>query len=240
MDEALERVALLLKDDNLNILNNSCVMIIGIGGVGSYAAEALARSGVNNLILVDHDDIAISNLNRQIHATVNTINRKKTEAMKERILSINPKCNVEEIQSFFSKDLESIFNKKIDYVIDAIDTVSSKIDIIEICHKYNIKCISSLGMANRLDPSKIIKTTLDKTSYDPLAKACRQLVKKRNIKYKINVVVSLEMPIKQNIEVNSCGKTRKEKIPPSSMIFTPATAGLLCASIVVRDLCNIK
>ncbi|MFV0480198.1 MAG: ThiF family adenylyltransferase [Anaerorhabdus sp.] len=240
MSKALERVELLLKKEGLKKLQDSCVMIIGVGGVGSYAAEALARSGIGKLILVDHDVVAESNLNRQVHATIKTIGQKKTTSMKERIALINPDCQVEEIASFFSAELFSSFEYRVDYVIDAIDTVSSKIDCIELCHQLKIPCISSLGMANRLDPTKLEVTTLAKTTYDPLAKACRAVVKKRKIRYKIPVVFSREEPYKQNQEVNENGKTRKERIPPASLIFVPAAAGLTCASIVLKSLCNKK
>ncbi len=240
MNDFLERVELLLGEDSLNQLQQSTVLIVGVGGVGSYAAEALARSGIGKLILVDYDTIAPSNLNRQIHATYNTIGKKKTAMMKERILSFNKHCDVVEVSAFFSSELESLFSQSIDYVVDAIDTVSAKLECIELCHKHQVPCISSLGMANRLDPSQLIQTTLDKTTYDPLAKACRQLAKKKGLRYKIPVVFSKEIPIKQNIELNKDGKTRKERIPPASIVFVPAAAGLLCASIVTRGLMNKK
>ncbi len=240
MSQALERVELLVKEEGIQALKNACVMIIGVGGVGSYAAEALARSGVGHLILVDHDVIAESNLNRQVHATYQTVGKKKTSSMKKRIHLYHPECVVEEVDQFFSRELFSIFNRKIDYVIDAIDTVTSKVDCIELCHELKIPCISSLGMANRLDPTQIEVTTLDKTSYDPLAKACRNLVKQRKIRYKIPVVFSREEPIKQNTEMNKEGKTRKERIPPASVIFVPAASGLACASVVVRSLIGKK
>ncbi|MEG0239664.1 tRNA threonylcarbamoyladenosine dehydratase [Anaerorhabdus sp.] len=240
MSNPLERVELLVGKDKVDSLRNASVLIVGVGGVGSYAAEALSRSGIGKLILVDHDVVALSNLNRQILATYPTIGKQKTECMKERIVSFNDQCEVECINEFFSLELEYIFNQKIDYVIDAIDTVTAKLDLIELCHKNKIPCISSLGMANRFDPSKVIQTTLDKTTYDPLAKALRDLVKKRNIKYKIHVAFSTEIPFKQNVETNPDGKTRKERIPPASMVFVPAASGLLCASIVTRTLLGIN
>ncbi len=240
MSKALERVELLVQEEGIKKLKEACVMIIGVGGVGSYAAEALARSGVGHLILVDHDEVAESNLNRQVHATYQTIGKKKTSCMRERIALFNPDCKVEEISSFFSKELLSIFDRKIDYVIDAIDTVTSKLDCIECCHELNIPCISSLGMANRFDPSQIEVTVLSKTTYDPLAKACRNLAKQRKIRYKIPVVFSKEQPVKQNQEINEGGKTRKERIPPASTVFVPAAAGLTCASVVFRAIIEKK
>ncbi len=234
MDKRLERVQLLLKDEGLNKLKNSTVLIIGVGGVGSYAAEALARSGVGKLILVDKDNIDITNLNRQIHTNDSNINRSKVEVMKERILSFS-NCNVEIIQEFYDSSLNHIFNN-VDFVIDAIDTVTSKVDIMEYCLKHKIKFVSSMGMANRFDPSMIEYTYLDKTYNDPLSKAIREVVKKRNIKKRIPVVFSRELPLKQCEIVNEEGITRKEKIPPASLIFTPAAAGLLCSSVALRQL----
>jgi tRNA threonylcarbamoyladenosine dehydratase len=238
VNNPLERVELLVGKDKVDALRVATVLIVGVGGVGSYAAEALARSGIGKLILVDNDVVALSNLNRQILATFETLGKNKTDSMKERIESYTSDCKVVCINQFFGVELEYLFEQKIDYVIDAIDTVTAKMDLIELCHKYNVKCISSLGMANRFDPSKVIQTTLDKTAYDPLAKALRNLAKIRRINYKIHVTYSQEIPFKQNVEVNPDGKTRKERIPPASMIFVPAASGLLCASIVIRYLFN--
>ncbi|SJZ69105.1 tRNA threonylcarbamoyladenosine dehydratase [Anaerorhabdus furcosa] len=239
MSNPLERVELLVGKEKVDSLRKATVLIVGVGGVGSYAAESLSRSGVGKLILVDHDVVASSNLNRQILATYETIGKPKTECMKERIHSFNLDCEVVCINEFFSVELESIFAQKIDYVIDAIDTVTAKLDLIEMCHRFKVPCISSLGMANRFNPSKVIQTTLDKTTYDPLAKALRDLAKKRNIKYKIHVTFSEEIPLKQNVEINPDGKTRKERIPPASIVFVPAASGLLCASIVTRYLLGL-
>ncbi|MFV0551575.1 MAG: ThiF family adenylyltransferase [Anaerorhabdus sp.] len=236
MSNALERVELLVGKESIDKLRKATVIIIGVGGVGSYAAEALARSGVGKLILIDHDVVALSNLNRQIHATYSRVGFSKTESMMQRISTYNDACTVICLDKFFSLELESYFTEDIDYVIDAIDTVTSKLDCIELCHRKGIPCISSLGMANRFDPSKVAQTTLDKTTYDPLAKACRDMAKKRNIRYKIPVVFSSEIPYKQNQELNPEGKTRKERIPPASMVFVPAASGLLCASIVIRSI----
>lgn len=236
MSDALERVELLVGAESVAKLRKATVMIIGVGGVGSYAAEALARSGVGRLILIDHDVVGLSNLNRQIHATYSRVGSSKTESMSQRISTYSEACQVICVDKFFSLELEDYFTEDIDYVIDAIDTVSAKLDCIELCHRKGIPCISSLGMANRFDPSKVSQTTLDKTTYDPLAKACRELAKKRNIRYKIPVVFSSEIPYKQNRELNPEGKTRKERIPPASMVFVPAASGLLCASIVTRSL----
>lgn len=241
MSEAFNRVELLIGKDGFKRLQQSCVMIVGIGGVGSYAAEALARSGIGKLILVDNDVVAQSNLNRQIIADYDSIGKAKCELMKQRISAYNDQCEVICVRRFFDSTCEDLFAiDSIDYVIDAIDTVSCKLDLIQMCAWRKIPCISSLGMANRLDPSSLKVTTLDKTSVDPLAKALRQAAKKRNYTRKIKVVFSQEQPIKQNTIVNEQGKTRKEKFPPASMIFVPAAAGLLLASAVTQAILKDK
>ena len=230
MSEATQRIELLIKKEGLDALENSTVMIVGVGGVGSYAAEALARSHVGHLILVDKDCVEPSNLNRQMQATVDTVGTPKVEAMKARILSYYPECDVQTVQSFYDESVSYLLDQKIDVVIDAIDTLSAKMDLIQGCAWRKIPCISSLGMANRLDPTKVEITTLDKTSGDALAKALRQLAKKRNYTRKIPVVFSSEPAVKQNAVVNPDGSTRKDRIPPSSMVFVPAASGLACAS----------
>lgn len=236
METPLERLRLLIQDEGLEVLRQSCVMVIGVGGVGGYAAEALARSGIGKLILIDADTLALSNLNRQIIATLDTVGQPKTEVMKQRIASYAPDCEVVCVQEFFSIEKEELFKQRIDYIVDAIDTLSSKLDCIELASRYNIPCISSLGMANRFDPSLLEVTTLEKTTYDPLARALRQIVKKRNFKGKIRVVFSREIPYTQNQLVHEDGITRKHKYPPASTAFVPSAAGLLCASYVFRQL----
>ena len=241
MNEAMQRNVYLLGEGNVEKLANSCVLVFGVGGVGSFAAEALARCGVGKLILVDCDEVVESNLNRQIHATYQTIGMRKTSAMKERILSFNPHCEVIEKDMFYSKETEGeLFSDRIDFVVDAIDTISSKMDLIETCLRRKIPFISSTGMANRLDPSKLSVKDLMKTDVDPLAKVMRNIVKKRNIKGKIPVVISSEYPRVQTILRNEEGVTRKERMPLASSSFVPASAGLLCASVAVRKLCGLK
>lgn len=241
MNEAMQRNVYLLGEENVEKLGNSCVLVFGVGGVGSFAAEALARCGVGKLILVDCDEVVESNLNRQIHATYQTIGMRKTSAMKQRILSYNPNCEVIERDMFYSKETEGeLFSDRIDFVVDAIDTISSKMDLIETCLRRKIPFISSTGMANRLDPSKLSVKDLMKTDVDPLAKVMRNIVKKRNIKGRIPVVISSEYPRVATILRNEEGVTRKEKMPLASSSFVPASAGLLCASVAVRKLCGLK
>jgi Dinucleotide-utilizing enzymes involved in molybdopterin and thiamine biosynthesis family 1 len=232
----LQRLELLIQERGIQILQDSCVLVMGLGGVGGNAVESLARSGVGKLILVDGDVIQESNINRQLIATINTIGLNKVQAMKDRILEINPDCNVITHKEFFDKSKKILINEELDFVIDAIDTISSKLDLIEICKEKKIPFISCLGMANRFDPSKLKITRLDKTESDPFAKALRTAARKRGMDLKIPVVFSEEIPMKQNRVVNEEGETRKEMKPPGSTAFVPPAAGLLCASYVVRTL----
>lgn len=236
IDERFNRLGLLLSEEEIGRLNNSAVMVVGVGGVGAMAAEALARSAVGTIILVDKDEVETSNLNRQILATEDKIGQKKVDVMKERLLSINPRCHVIAYDCFFDGTKEEIFGQKTDFVIDAIDTITSKLDLIEICQKKGIRIISSLGMGNRMDPSQLRYTTLDKTQDDPLARAMRQIARKREMNLKVPVVISIEKPVIQNKVTNEDGKTSKEKTPVSSSAFVPNAAGLLLASYTVREL----
>lgn len=241
MDSTLQRVELLIGKDGIDKLNQATVLIIGVGGVGSYCAEGLARSGVGHLILVDGDEVALSNLNRQIHAVYDTVGKSKTMVMKDRILSYQKDCDVKALDLFYTKDINDVvFDGHIDYVVDAIDTVTSKLDLIETCVEKGIPFISSLGMANRFDPTQIEITDISKTSYDPLAKVIRTQIRKRRIRGKIPVVFSREHPFVQHKIINEEGKTRKEKMPPASTCFVPATAGLSCASYIVKKILGKK
>ena len=232
-----ERNHLLIKEAGMDKLNAASVLVLGVGGVGSYVAESLARSGVGTLILVDGDQIAMSNCNRQIHANFNTIGTSKTMQMKERIHTYAPHCNVITYDMFYSEEANDVlFQHQIDFVVDAIDTMSCKLAIIQYCKQHKLPFISSMGMANRLDPTKVMITDLSKTSYDPVAKIMRNLVKKHHIKGKIPVAFSTEQPIVQTQTINENGETRKQKMPPASMIFVPAAAGLAIGSYVVQQL----
>lgn len=235
MENTMERMELLIGKDKLTSLQDACVMVVGVGGVGSYAAEALARSGIGTLILVDGDTVAPSNLNRQIHAVYDTIGKEKTQVMKERILSYQKDCEIICHTMFYDASKNDvIFDRQVDFVVDAIDTISSKVDLIQYCLYHKIPFISSMGMANRLDPTCISICDLRKTSYDPLAKVMRNIIRKKDIRGKIPVVYSSEHPSVQTKVINENGKTRKEKMPPASSPFVPAAAGLACASYAVR------
>lgn len=241
MDGKFSRNILFFGEEKQNKLKNIKVCVVGLGGVGAYAVEALARLGVENFVVIDKDDVDLSNLNRQIIALESTIGKEKTSVIKERILDINGNAKVSEYCMFFNEDTKGVILKeKPDYVVDAIDTITCKWSLIKLCLDNNIKFISSMGMGNREDLTKIDITTLDKTSGDPVAKKLRELVKKENrLKEmkKIKVVFSNELPKKQNKTINE-GDTRKESCPPSSIIFTPSVAGLLCAYYIYKDLDN--
>lgn len=239
IETPLQRMELLIGEENIKKLQNSVVMVIGVGGVGSYAAEALARSGIGKLILVDGDTVALSNLNRQIHATFETIGKSKTQVMKERILTYRNDCTVITKDIFYNEDANSIlFDEPVDFVIDAIDTMTSKLSIIQYCLTNKIKFISSMGMANRMDPTKIEICDLMKTNYDPVAKIMRNLIRKNKIKGKIPVVWSKEQPTVQTKVINENGMTRKQKMPPASSPFVPSAAGLAIASYTMMQLLN--
>lgn len=231
-----ERTELLLGKDGLESLKRSSVLVIGVGGVGSIAVESLARSGVGKIRIVDNDTIALSNLNRQVQTNMSNVGESKVFEMVNHIKRINPDIEIEAIETFYDKSITHIF-EDIDFVIDAIDTVTSKVDLIEECLTRKIPFISSLGMGNRIDPTKIEVTTLDKTSYDPLAKVLRKMCKDKHLNLrKIKVAFSSEQPITQNIIINEGGVTRKQKMPPASMFLVPPTAGLTCASYCIQYL----
>lgn len=229
------RTEMLIGEEGIKNLNNSKIAIFGIGGVGSYVAEALARSGVGNFILVDNDKVTITNINRQIIATTKTIGQYKVDLMKQRILDINPEAKVETYKTFYMPDCkENILNNSIDYIVDAIDTVTAKVYLIEEAQRLNIPIISSMGTGNKLDPSKFEITDIYKTSVCPLAKVMRKELKQRNIK-KLNVLYSKEEPVK--IKRDSEEETTKKQVP-GSIAFSPSVAGLIIASKVVKDLIN--
>lgn len=227
----------------LEILKNSTVAILGIGGVGSFAAEALARSGVGKLILVDKDTVDITNVNRQIHALLSTVGRSKSTLMKERIADINPECEVIDLQMFYTEETaEQFFSHDIDFVVDASDTISYKIHLIKECLKRNIPFISSMGAANKMDPTRFQIVDISKTSHDPIAKVIRTRLRKEGITKGVPVIFSDESPIVINEEIrkeivsDENTPIRKAKMPPSSNAFVPSVAGLIAASYVVREL----
>ena len=241
------RNELAIGTEGLNKLKNTTVAILGVGGVGSFAAEACARSGVGRIILVDKDNVDITNINRQLVAYLSTVGKSKSAVMKERIADINPECEVIDMHMFYTEETyESFFDLKPDYVIDASDTVIYKIHIMKECLKRDIPIISSMGAANKMDPTRFQIADISKTHTDPLAKVIRTKLRKEGIKKGITVVFSDESPIVIRPEVAEyVGKPeaeiRKAKMPPSSNAFAPSTAGLIAASWVINKiLADIK
>ena len=225
------RTELLIGKENIEKLSNVKVALFGIGGVGSYVLEALARCGVQKFILVDNDKVSLSNLNRQIIANIDTIDRPKVEVAKERVLSINPNAKVEMFQEFFMPETEGILDETVSYIVDAIDTVTAKIELVLRANKLNIPIISSMGTGNKLDPTKFEVTDIYKTSVCPLAKVMRKELKQRGIK-KLKVVYSKEEPIKP---LKSDEVTSKKQVP-GSVSFVPSVAGLIIAGEVIKDI----
>lgn len=227
------RTELLIGEEGIEKLHNSKVIVFGIGGVGSFVVEALTRAGVGNLILVDNDTVCISNLNRQIHATQATVESVKVEAMKARVLSINPNCNVEAKQEFITADnIQEIIPEDIDYVVDAIDTVTSKLALAEYCYKNDIKLIASMGTGNKIDPTQFRVTDVFKTKVCPLAKVMRTELRKRGVK-KLKVVYSEEIPMVPN---KGRAVPSKKRQTPGSISFVPPVAGMIIGGEVIKDL----
>ena len=224
------RTEMLIGKENVEKLKNSKVAIFGVGGVGSFVVEGLARAGVGNFILVDNDTVVESNLNRQIIATTKTVGRLKVDVARERILEINPEANVEIKPEFFMPDSPEIFDNTVDYVVDAIDTVTAKIELVMRANKLNVPIISSMGTGNKLDPTKFEVTDIYKTSVCPLAKVMRKELRTRGIK-KLKVIYSKEEPIKLVVNIEE-----KTKQAPGSISFVPSVAGLIIAGEVVKDI----
>jgi len=221
-----EREIKLIGIENYNKIKSKTVAVIGVGGVGGYAVEALVRSGIENLIIVDFDTVDITNINRQIISLQNNIGLKKTSVIKERIDNINPNCNVIIIDKKLDENnLINLFNYKIDYIVDACDTVIVKEKLIIECIKRNIKQISCMGTGNKLNPELLKITDVRKTSYDPLAKKIRRFITENKIKEKVMVVSSTEQP-------------KKIEGAIASISYVPSVAGLLCASYVINDIIN--
>ena len=228
MQNQFSRTELVIGKENVEKLNKAKVAIFGLGGVGSYVLEGLARAGIGNFILIDKDEVDVTNLNRQIIATHKTIGKPKVEVAKERIMDINPNVNVEIYQEFFMPETEGILDNTIDYIVDAVDTVTAKIELVVRANKLNIPIISSMGTGNKLDPTRFEVADIYKTSVCPLAKVMRKELKARGVK-KLKVVYSEEEPIKTN-------KNENGKQVPGSISFVPSVAGLIIAGEVVKDI----
>lgn len=236
MDEKSSRSLWLIGRQAVQRLAASTVAVFGLGGVGSFAAEALCRSGVGHLILIDHDQVAPSNFNRQLIATDDQIGQMKTDAARHRLLSIRPDCQIETHPVFWPADPDetaaaAILRPPVDYIIDAIDTVSAKISLILYARQHGIPLISSMGTGNKLDPTRLERTDLFSTTTCPLARVMRRELRKRGVD-RLSVVYSTEEPASHPDRPESEGHPQ----PPASMIFVPGSAGLLLASAVIRDL----
>jgi len=236
------RNELAIGSEGVELLKNTTVAILGVGGVGSFAAEACARSGVGRIILVDKDNVDITNINRQLVAYTSTVGRSKSEVMKERILDINPDCEVHDLHMFYTEEtFEEFFSYNLDYVIDASDTIIYKVHLMKECLSRGVKIISSMGAANKTDPTKFQIADISKTHTDPLAKVIRTKLRKDGIYKGIPVVFSDESPIVVREDVVETvgkpdAKIRKAKMPPSSNAFVPSVAGLVAASWVINDI----
>lgn len=241
------RTELLIGKEGIEKLQNAKVAIFGIGGVGSFVVEGLVRAGIGNFILIDDDKVCLTNLNRQIIATRKTVGKPKVEVAKERILEINPNANVEIRQEFFMPDSKEFLDDAVSYIVDAVDTVTAKIELVVRANKLNIPIISSMGTGNKLDPTKFEVTDIYKTSICPLAKVMRKELRNRGID-KLKVVYSKEEPIKPDETLEcSCktgcicppGTVRKctnRNQVPGSISFVPSVAGLIIAGEVIKDI----
>ena len=227
---------MLIGDDNMERLCNAKVLVFGVGGVGGYAVEAMARSGIGSFLLVDNDCVAESNINRQIIATCDTIGRYKVDVMAESILKINPRARVEVRKCFFLPENADEFDfSEFSYVVDAVDTVTAKIEIVLRAQKAGVPVISSMGAGNKLDPTRFEVTDIYRTQMCPLAKVMRRELKKRGVK-KLKVVYSTEPARKPLME----GPDKKRRSTPGSIAYVPSVAGLIVAGEVIRDLADLE
>lgn len=238
MNNQFLRTEMLIGKDAVEKLNNSRVAVFGVGGVGGYVVEALSRAGVGNIDIIDNDTISVSNLNRQIIALNSTIGKNKVDVLKARLLDINPNLKVETYKCFFTRNAEFDFSKY-DYVVDAIDTVVGKLELIIRAKSANVPIICSMGTGNKMNPTMFEVADISKTSVCPLAKVIRQELKKRRIK-KVKVVYSKEIPLKPIVTEDMDVETKGGRIAPASNSFCPAVAGLIIASEVIKDLIDYE
>ena len=234
MLHSYSRTELLIGEEGIEKLQSSNVAVFGIGGVGSYVVEALARCGIGSLVLVDNDRVSLTNLNRQLIALQSTVGKAKTEVAKQRIKDIDPDILVHTYETFYQPDTAGLFDyRSYDYIVDAVDTVSAKLLLIEKAKEYEVPVISCMGTGNKLDPGKFEITDISKTSVCPLAKVMRTELRKRKIR-KVKVLFSKEEPIKNQSQQETKGTAGRPV--PGSIAFVPAVAGLMIAGEVVRDL----
>lgn len=236
------RNELAIGKQGLDLMKDTTVAVLGIGGVGSFSVEALARSGVGKIILIDKDDVDITNINRQIHSLLSTVGQSKVDLMADRVLDINPGCEVVRLKMFYTEETyEELFQYQPDYILDASDTISYKIHLIKECLHRDIPIISSMGAANKMDPTQFEIADIFDTSYDPIARVIRTRLRKEGYKKGIPVVYSKEKPIRIREDVRQevapdNAEIRKAEMPPSSNAFVPSVAGLIMASHVVQEI----
>ncbi|MBU5257413.1 tRNA threonylcarbamoyladenosine dehydratase [Tissierella praeacuta] len=231
MNSPFMRSELLLGKEGMERLSKATVAVFGVGGVGSFTVEALARTGIGNISLIDYDIIDITNINRQIHANIKTVGLSKVEAMRDRILDINPDLNIKVFKEKYNENTkEALLSHKYDYVVDAIDMVSSKIDLIVECKKRGLPIISSMGAGNKLNPTMFKIGDIYSTKVCPLAKVMRHELRKRDIQ-DLKVVWSEEVPRNVNLE-----NDKLRKAVPGSISFVPSVVGLIIASEVIKDI----
>ncbi|MCM3746669.1 tRNA threonylcarbamoyladenosine dehydratase [Paenibacillus pasadenensis] len=237
------RTELAFGPEGIEAMKRSTVAVLGIGGVGSIAAEALARTGVGRIILIDKDVVDITNINRQIHALTTTVGQPKADLMRDRIKLINPECDAISLRMFYTEETyEKLFEYPLDYVLDASDTISYKVHLIKQCLERNIPIISSMGAANKIDPTQFIVTDISKTHTDPVARVVRQKLRREGVRKGVKVVFSAEEPKKPRVDVTqrivpeNAPEIRKAQQPPASNAFVPPVAGLIMVSAAVQDL----
>lgn len=241
------RTELAIGAEGLEVMKNSTVAVLGIGGVGSIAVEALARTGVGRIILIDKDVVDITNINRQIHALTTTVGQKKADLMCERVKLINPECETIALNMFYTDETyEELFKYDLDYVLDASDTIIYKIHLIKECRKRGIPVLSSMGAANKMDPTKFQVADISKTHMDPMARIIRTKLRADGIKKGVKVVFSTEKPMKPRADVTekivpaNAPAIRKAKQPPASNAFVPPVVGLIMVSVAVRELLEVN
>ena len=236
MDHRFTRTEMLIGEQGVARLAAARVLIFGVGGVGSYVVESLARAGIGELILVDFDRVDVTNINRQLHAMEDTVGQYKVDLMAQRVRLINPQAKVTPLREFYSPDRgEELLAGHYSYVVDAIDNVTGKLDIVHRCFSRGIPIISSMGAGNKLDPAAFRVGDISETSVDPLARVMRRELKKRGIYKGVKVVFSLEQPIAPHHPAGAA-EGKPGRLPPGSISFVPAAAGLVASGALVRDL----